>query len=170
MEKDVGVLIDYCEGRGEFSETSTFKGMEGSYGTSLLVNHIMKLGQEDRRSFCATLVKSIAGQNVELQPYLALLVQPFLIVAMSVSPVLLDDSMTILELEYNDPDNIRYWLTAEDDEQLPANVLFKRTWHYALVLARVLHALGSSAISETTNRLRRDALSPRLRSQLDSLS
>jgi hypothetical protein len=166
---DLRVLLDYCEGRGQFSEISTYKSMESSYGTSLLPSHIMTLDEEHQQHFCEMLVNAVAGHVTDLHRYVALLAQPLMLLAVCGHARLLKPSMPVLEAEYKHTQNISWWLAAPDDETLPTGIDFKKTWHYALILARTLHALGSAAAPETTNRLLQDAVSVRLRSQLDSL-
>lgn len=168
--KDVSLLIDYCEGKGSFADISTFLGMEGTDRTMILPDFVLGLPPERQREFLAVLVDGAMGQIPEVEQYIGLLIHPLLMLVITGHSALLNFAMPLLDSVYGRSENVEAWMQAEDDEALPSSVAFKKTWHYALMLARILHGMGSAAEGTTTDLLRQRATSSRLRTQLASFS
>ena len=166
---DVAVLLDYCEGRRKFSEIGAYIGMEGSNRTMLLPDYILSLNGESRQGLLDGLVKGALGQIPELERYIGLLVHSLMMLAISGHSDLVRFARASLEEEYVDDQNVQTWLRAVDNEGVPNGVEFKKTWHYALVLGRILHAVDSAAACRTIVFLREHAVSQSLRAQLTPL-
>jgi hypothetical protein len=168
--EDTALLIDYCEGKGRFSEINTFGGMESTNRTMILPDFILALSPARQREFLAVLVDGAAGQTPEAEKYIGLLIHPLLMLVVTGHSDLLKFALPLLESVYSNAENVEAWTQAEDNEALPSSVAFKKTWHYALILARILHGIGSVTERETTDLLRENAASFRLRNQLASLA
>lgn len=168
--EDVPVLIDYCEGKGKFAEISTFGGMEASNRTLILPDFVLALVPPRQQEFLAVLVDGATGQIPEVGKYIGLVIHPLLMLVITGHSDLLKFATPVLDSVYGDRENVDAWMQAGDDESLPSGIGFKKTWHYALMLARILHGIGSATERTTTDLLRKRAASSRLRAQLASLS
>ncbi len=166
---EISTLLDYCEGRGEFSEISDYVGMEASKRTMLLPNYIRNADSGRQKMLLSDLLSGVLGKIPELEPYIALLTHALMMLAVMLDPALLEFARLPLEIEYADQENTREWLRAVNNEKLPNSILFKKTWHYALLLSRILHAVGSTSAHNTALLLKENAVSEQLRTQLASL-
>lgn len=166
---EITTLLDYCEGRGEFSEISDYVGMEGSKRTMRLPDYIRNADSGRQKVLLSDLVNGALGKIPDLEPYIALLAHALMMLTVVQDPALLEFAKLPLEVEYSDRENMRAWLSAVNNETLPNSIQFKKTWHYALLLSRILYALGSDAAYSTALQLKQNAASDQLRGQLASL-
>ncbi|HEY6303059.1 MAG TPA: hypothetical protein VIX14_08330 [Terriglobales bacterium] len=162
---DLAVLLDCCEGRGKFSEIDAYMGIEGPNRTMLLPDYVLSLNGESQQGLLDGLVKGALGQIPELERYIGLLVRPLMMLAISGHSDSVRFAHASLEEEYVGDQNVQTWLRAVDNEALPNGAEFKKTWHYALVLGRILHAVDSAAACSTIVFLREHAVSQSLRAQ-----
>jgi hypothetical protein len=140
--------------------------MEASNGTGLFHQYFVKLSDQDKSKMLDSLVKGVLGQVPDLRPYLALLTHTLVGFAMSGQTKFIEPHIDLIEASYNDKQNIQSWVKAPDNEAIPSGIEFKKTWHYAMCLAKVLRACGSRMAVNTTEFLRENATSSRLRAQL----
>jgi hypothetical protein len=166
---DIAVLLDYCEGRGKFSEIDTYVGMESSNRTMLLPDYIFNVDSERQRGLLESLVEATLGRIPELEQYVALLAHALMMLVISGHSDLISFAKTSLEEGYVNDQNVKAWGRAIDNEVFPKGVAFKETWHYALMLGRILHAIDSTTACRTTVYLREHAVSSQLRTQMASL-
>lgn len=166
---DIAVLLDYCESRGKFSEIDTYVGMESSNRTMLLPDYILSADSDRQQGLLESLVEGALGRIPELERHVALLMHALTMLAISGHSDLIRFAKTLLEEEYVNDQNVQGWGRAIDNEVPPKGVAFKKTWHYALGLGRILYTLDSTVACRTTVFLREHAVSPQLRAQLASL-
>ncbi len=167
--EDIVVLRDYCEGRGRFSEIETYMGMESSNRTMLLPDYILSLDSDLQRRLLESLVEGALGRIPEVAQYISLLMHAVMMLAISGHSELIRFAKTPLEEEYVNDQNVQAWCRAVDNEVYPKGVAFKETWHYALGLGRILHAIQSTTACRITVFLREHAVSRQLRTQLAPL-
>lgn len=168
--EDIAVLRDYCEGKGRFSEIDTYVGMESSNRTMLLPDYILSLDSDRQRRLLESLVEGTLGHIPEVAQYISLLLHALMMLAISGHSELITFAKAPLEEEYLNDRNVQAWCRAIDNEVFPKGVAFKETWHYALGLGRILHAMQSTTACRITVFLREHAVSRQLQTQLGSLS
>ena len=152
-----------------FAEVGTFSGMEATNRTTIVPEFILALAPARQQELLAVLVDGATGKIPEMQKYVGLLAHPLLMLAATGHSDLLQFARQSLESVYLEGENVQTWGRAQDDEVLPSNIDFMKTWHYALMLARILHALSSTHASRTTRFLSTHAASSQLRAQMKSL-
>lgn len=164
-------LIDFHEGRGQFEERKEYVGMLASSIPELFADYFAVLSPTDKTEMASILVMGLLDPCERLGPYVGpnvLLVHNLCL--RNYTPYFVGTRVD-LEREFTDPVNIEQWVNAPDRSVLeqpdPGNsVVFKRDWHYPLILWGILYLLKSEQIDTTYYYLREHAQSGEFRQAL----
>lgn len=151
-------LEDYFLGRGRF-DRSEFYGMGGSQIATLLADYYEELESTDRQELTHLLIEIVTGDRKELSKHTHLAIHglSFLAIKGVLNPF--PEDVDRLEREFGDPTNVQVWCNAGEMIEPIGGPDFKRTWHYAALLAFILKILSSEPSEETRQYLLRHSRS-----------
>lgn len=137
-------IIDYFEKRGLFDGGKEYAGMLASQASEMFMDYFSSLGEGDRHNIADLLMEGALGNHSQLLNH-----------AQSSCALVLDLCLAdyhkyfegwtgrIMEELLNE-DNLREWTSIEEEIHIPdvAGAMYKKDWHYPLVLWGILHQIN----------------------------
>jgi hypothetical protein len=158
-------VVDFFEGRGDFSERSEYVGVEASRIPDLFVQDFAARDSPEQRALAEAIAEIALGNVSELAQYVPAAARLMVDLAVRGYAAAFSGVRDDLERELADPARLARWSEAEDGP-LPEGLAFQEDWHYPLHLWGVLYVSGSSLAAGVYEYLQQHARSGRFKQTL----